>query len=398
MTAAPDPSPLLAAELSPPRLRAPSVRADQLEQVAGARHVRLLLVQAPAGFGKTTLVAAAATALDWRSVWYRLDARDGAPRALLHSLAHAVRQQVPGFGEHLLKERSAPERTSLEESAAAFAREFQETVHEDLFLVLDGYEAPAERSSLDALFADLLTLLPPTLHLVILSRRRPSFALAKLALDGDFAEISHADLRFDADQVAAVVRWQSSIAPTSATIERLLHLTEGWPAGVVLASNVLRQADPGTAGDALAGREFERELFPYFLEEVYAPQSDELQTFLKASCYLEAMDAELAAAVNGSARAEGLLEQLAASGAFTFVDAADGTYRYRSAVPRLPRGEAAPGRRPRSAQRPAAPDRRGARRARLARRSRKALPRARRASPAARASTRTRPQPPRPVQ
>lgn len=329
MTRAPEASSLFTAKLSPPRLRAPSVRADQLEQVAHARDVKLLLVQAPAGFGKTTLVAAAAETLGWQSVWYRLDALDAEPRAFLHSLACAVRRRLPGFGEALLEELGEPEQARVQESAAAFVRELQHVTREDLFLVLDDYEALGEAAPLDALFAALLGLLPPHVHMVILSRRRPTFELAKPALDGELGEISHAVLRFDGAQVAAVVRRQSSIVPTQAAVEQLLQLTEGWAAGVVLAVNALRWMDPDLMEEALAGRDFERELFPYLAEQVFARQSRELQEFLRSTCYLEALTADLAMAVTGSTRTEDLLEQLTAGEVFTFADTS-GVHRYHS--------------------------------------------------------------------
>ena len=103
MTYGGDSSPLFAAKISPPRLRSPSVRADQLAKVAQAREAKLLLVRAPAGYGKTTLVAAAIKNLAWQHVWYRLDSLDADPRAFLCSIARALRQRWPSFGEVLLE-------------------------------------------------------------------------------------------------------------------------------------------------------------------------------------------------------------------------------------------------------------------------------------------------------
>ena len=87
----------LAAKLGPPRLQAPSIRADQLAAVAAAAHVRLLLVRAPAGYGKTTLVAAAAAELGWQCVWYRLDALDADPQAFLAALGGPLSERLLGF-------------------------------------------------------------------------------------------------------------------------------------------------------------------------------------------------------------------------------------------------------------------------------------------------------------
>ena len=261
MTAAPDPSPLLAAKLSPPRLRAPSVRADQLEQVAGARHVRLLLVQAPAGVRQT----------DPRR------RRGDGPR-LAKRLVPARRSgRSAARPPALTRARRAPAGARLRRTSPQGAQRARTDIPRGVGgrvcarVPGDGSRGPlrprrlrgarravvarcALRRSSHAPAADSPPRDPRRPR--DLASRSPSWRSTAIS------PISHADLRFDADQVAAVVRWQSSIAPTSATIERLLHLTEGWPAGVVLASNVLRQADPGTAGDALAGREFEARALP----------------------------------------------------------------------------------------------------------------------------------------
>ena len=329
MTRNGDSSPLFAAKVSPPRLRSPSVRADQLARVAQAGQAKLLLVRAPAGYGKTTLIAAAAESLGWQHLWYRLDSLDADPLAFLCSLTHALRRRWPSLGEVLL-ERAAGSgpAPSAAELVVLLVRELESAANEGLFIILDDYESLRSAAAFNDVISALLDDLPETVHLLVLSRVRPAFPTAKLSLDGDLIEVSHRGLRFDRDQVSAVVERQSGARPTGAVVERLLLLTEGWAAGVLLAGKAAAWTDPREMDDLLLGQDLEREVFPYLAEQVYASQSRQTREFLKATCCLETMTASLAASITGSQDAGRLLEELERREVFTFTDATGGVYRY----------------------------------------------------------------------
>ena len=328
MTGTGDSSPLFAGKISPPRLRSPSVRADQLAKVALAGRAKMLLVRAPAGYGKTTLIAAAADQLAWQHVWYRLDSLDADPPTFLRLLTQALRRLWPSFGDALLERAAGSDgASSTDEMIDMLLKELERTTG-DLFIVLDDYEALTSAQSFNDALAALLDDLPPAVHLIVLSRGRPSIPIAKMALDGHLVVMTHRDLRFDREQVAAVVERQSGATPSGAAVERLLQLTEGWSAGVVLAGKTGQGMDPGGADDVLRGRNLEREVFPYLAEQVYARQSQRTQAFLKATCCLESMTASLAETVTGSRDAGSLLEKLDADEIFTFTDPAGSAYRY----------------------------------------------------------------------
>jgi len=324
-----DSSPLFAAKVSPPKLRSPSVRADQLARVAQAGQAKLLLVRAPAGYGKTTLVAAAADSLGWQHLWYRLDSLDADPLAFLRSLTHALRRRWPSFGEALLERADGSGRApSAAELVVLLIKALERAADEDLFIVLDDYEALLSAPAFNDVIAALLDDLPAAVHLLVLSRVRPAFPTAKLSLDGDLVEVTYRGLRFDRDQVSAVVERQSGARPTDAALEQLLLLTEGWAAGVLLAGKTAVWMDPGEMDDSLLGQDLEREVFPYLAEQVYARQSLQTREFLKATCCLETMTASLAASVTGSRHAGRLLEELEGGEIFTFADPTGSVYRY----------------------------------------------------------------------
>jgi LuxR family maltose regulon positive regulatory protein len=315
--------------MSPPRLRAASLRSDQLARIAEAIRARLLLVRAPAGYGKTTLIAAAAAELGWDCAWYRLDSSDADPASFLRSLAVAVHLRRPDVGETLVSQSAGPgDGTSISDMAAAFVRELRQADAGDLYIVLDDYDALELAGPFDEAVAALLRLLPPTVHLVLLGRRRPAFATAKLELDGGLVEITHRDLLLDGAQIAKVVELQNGATPTGETVERLLQQTEGWPAGVVLAGKAARWMDPEMLEEAPDDLALERAVFPYLAEEVYQRQPSEVRLFLRRTCCLESMTVALAEVVSESPEAQRLLEHLQSHELFTFRDSSAGAFRY----------------------------------------------------------------------
>ena len=276
-------------------------------------------MRAPAGYGKTTLVAAAAAELDWQYLYYRLDRLDAEPESFLHSLALAARLRWPGLGE-------SPDEASpgTGENDAAIAPSTSELVEvlarvdaDRVYIVLDDYDSVEPRERFDATAAALLRLLPPTIHVVVLSRRRPAFATAKLELDGALGEITCRDLLLDRGQMAAVFEQQSGVTPTPAALEMLLQLTEGWAAGVVLAGKAARWADPERLEESLDDLAFGRAVFPYIAAEVYDDQPTEVREFLRQTCCLDSMTVALAEAVSASPDARRLLEYLLERELFT---------------------------------------------------------------------------------
>lgn len=285
---------------------------------------------APAGYGKTTLVASAAAELGWQCVWYRLDQLDADPALFLHSLASAVRLRLPESHETLFQASAGPGDGAASASlmAARFAQELTLAEAEHLFLVLDDYDSVEPAGRFDEAVAALLRLLPPTVHLVVLGRRRPAFATAKLELDGGLAEITHRDLLLDSEQIARTLARQGGATLPPAAVEKLLQLTEGWAAGVVLAGKTASRVDRARLDGALGGRDLEREVFPYFADQVYEKQPAEVRQFLKVTSCLPSMTVALAEAITQSPEAGRLLEQLETEELFAFPDPDGGALRY----------------------------------------------------------------------
>ena len=200
--------------------------------------------------------------------------------------------------------------------------------------------------------------------MVLLSRVRPAFPTAKLALDGELAELGRDDLLLRPRPGGGGRR-----APAAAHHPRTPRSTRcsaspragrrAWcspprgPAG----------RDPESLDGSLAGGDLGRAVFPYLAEQVYARQSPEAQAFLKRSCCLDSLTTALAEAVTGVPDAGRLLARLEADGAFTFAGPSGGAYRYHPLLRGFLQGRARGRGRAGRGHRAAGAERRGARRA-----------------------------------
>jgi len=307
---------VLRARLVPPRLPARCVsRGALVERVRAGLRGRLVAFIAGPGYGKSTLLALSLSGLN--SAWCSLDERMGDPAILMVHLVSAVALCLPGFGAGLRLTGS------VAELVAEFCGEAEAIIAEDLVLALDDVHTVEGAGSAEAL-ALLTRDLPPAVHLALAGRGRLPFPLARLRLGEDVMELGEPDLRFDAAESAELVRAEGLEITPEAAVE-LHRLTEGWPAGLVLAARAQGRL-PAERMPLPAG-----ELFDYLAEEVLAGQPAELQDFLVATAILERFTPELAARVSGRVDARQLLDALVARHLFTVRLEGDGEWhRYHN--------------------------------------------------------------------
>ncbi len=275
----------------------------------------LVLLCAPAGYGKTTLLAEWAQALvqhDVAVAWYALDPSDNDPIPfgpyLLASLTLAL-GPVPELAHASQLLRSSPEMDwqrvlpIIINAVAALDR--------DCVLIFDDYHVittPAIHSGV----AFLLEHLPANLHVVIGSRSDPPLGLARLRARRQLLELRAAALRFTAAEATAFLNDVMQLELTPDLVEQLKERTEGWVAGLQLAALSLagRTDKAGFIASFTGGHRY---LVEYLLEEVVRGQAQEIQTFLQATAILERLCGPLCdallGATSGSAARLAQLEQ-----------------------------------------------------------------------------------------
>ena len=327
----PTPSPV-AAKLARPRIDDVVLRPDTLAAFRRAARRRLALVCAPAGYGKTTVAAAAVERLRIDSVWYKLDVLDRDPVVFLASLTEALRERFADFGDAIRERLSTTAETPfpIEHMQAMFVKECEQRIDRDVHIVLDDYHEAAESTELNRTLDYLMADLPASVRFIVLTRYDPAFSVNRMRLAGDVAAISAETLRFDAEQAVAVLAARTGQRPRREHIERLVALTEGWPASIVLAGLALEWLDLDSLELALSDPRLKQDIYSYLAEQVYRREDEPIRSFLKRTCCLENITAELANRLAGTDAAHRYLAHLAANRVFTFATGEEGAYRYHN--------------------------------------------------------------------
>ena len=272
-------------------------------QLDTATETRLVLVSAPAGFGKSTLLA------DWldqpaiRGAWLSLDARDNDIVRFTRYLAAATaglaggKEDTPSFDAQSFDPELALAGI-LDRVAAA---------GDGAVLVLDDYHL-IDEPAIHQLIASLVERLPPGARVAIATRADPPLPLARLRARGELLEVRAEDLRFTAAEADALVR-SSGVELSPAEVEEITERTEGWAAALRLAAVSLR----GRPDHAELVRRFgasHRFILDYVVEEVLAGLPRESHEFLLRTSILERLCGPLCEAVAGGGDGQERLEEL----------------------------------------------------------------------------------------
>ncbi len=316
------------------KIQAPRQRADAIARPAlearierALREQRLLLLTAPAGFGKTAALTRQIARLPAGSAlaWISCDEDDDLQR-LLACLCAALEPFDPPW-------RSDPETLGVR---AAGTRSQRREAADELLNTLAACEVPRGVIVFDDLhrvsdpklfdFVDLmLPGLPPHWVLVLAGRDTPPLALARLRVQGELAELRESDLQFDASEVEALL--QATPAATGrVSAAQLMARTQGWAVGLRLALNTLSDGRPAAA--TLRSAALDRHVFDYLAAEVLQHMPAELRLFLLRCSVLPELSASRCAAVAQDARAERWLQEIEERGLFvSTLDGAELTLR-----------------------------------------------------------------------
>ena len=278
----------------PPPQHRVVLRPRLIERLNEGLHRRLILISAPAGFGKTTLLSEWVAALPRPVAWLSLDEGDSDPTRFLAYLVAALRTIEADIGEGVLGALQSPQPPPTESVLTTLLNEIT-TVEDDLVLVLDDYHVVDARAVDDAI-TFLLEHLPPRMHLVIATREDPNLPLARLRARGQMTELRASDLRFTPTEAAEFLEGAMGLRLSEEDIAALETRTEGWIAGLQLAATSMRgREDVPEFIRAFAGSH--HFVLDYLVEEVLGQQSESIQTFLLRTSILDHLCGPLCDAV-----------------------------------------------------------------------------------------------------
>jgi len=254
----------------------------------------LILVSAPAGCGKTTLVCEWISRSSLPTAWISLEEGDNDPSHFLSYLILALRSIHPGFGRTILDQLQTPWTRSTVTLLTALLNEIAE-ITSPFLIILDDFHFIHDESVHEAV-AFLIDHLPPQAHLVIVSRADPALPTARLRARGQLTELRLKDLRFSLEEAAEFLEKIAGLRLSTKDLSALNDRAEGWVAGLQMAAASMRGQDdiPGFV-QAFTGSN--RYILDYLIEEVLQRQPLDIQTFLLQTSILERLSAPLCAAI-----------------------------------------------------------------------------------------------------
>ena len=291
-------------------MRAEWVERSALIDELACATAKLVLVDAPAGFGKTTLVA------QWRSspaekrpfAWVSLDRGDSDPRRLWSYVVTALTRTCPDFDGEAIRQELRAQAPEFPASVLPMLANELAALCAPVVLVLDDYHMIRERPCHEQI-RFLLRHLPPSAQIVIITRADPPLPLARLRAAGEMAEIRARELRFSPEEAAELIATVAGMRPGPPDLGQLMERTEGWPAGVYLAAISLRDhPSPRAFIRQFTGNN--RFIVDFLAEEVLGRQPAEIQQFLARTSLLARFCAPLCDAVTGTTGGAAVIEVL----------------------------------------------------------------------------------------
>jgi LuxR family transcriptional regulator, maltose regulon positive regulatory protein len=320
---------LLPALQPPAPRRGTVVRQELLDRLLDEMPAKLVLVAAPAGWGKTSLLR------DWcasgaapRTAWLSLSHGDNDPVRFWAGVIAALRTVYPEVGADALAVLRAPGDKTPEGVLPPLINDLAR-VPERLTLVIDDFHLITSEA-IQECFGYLVDHQPRTLGLIVATRSDPVLPLARMRARAELAEFRADDLRFAEAETAQLLSGTLGLALPPEDIHALQRRTEGWAAGLYLAGLSLRgrkdtaQVIAGLTGDS-------RQIVDYFAAEVLEGLSPRVRSFLLRTSVLDRFSGPLGDAVTGSGGSQALLEELERIQLFLVpLDATRRWYRYHT--------------------------------------------------------------------
>lgn len=287
---------------------------------------KMVLVSAPAGYGKTTLISDWIARQDKVTVWCSLDKRDNDPIEFLKLIVFAIHRKNKEIGKNVLALLQSPGSTSIDYIMEMLINDLLE-LEKEMVLVLDDLHLIKDRQVYDVL-TTFLNYKPTNLKLVISTRSDPPLSFSRLRSQDKIVELRARDLSFSKTDISFLFNRRLKIKLSESDLNILQQKTEGWIAGLQLtAITVEGQNDISGYLMKMAGDN--RYIMDYLIEEVLSNQSEELREFLLKTSVLDQFNASLCNHILQVENSQQILEEFEKNNLFIIpLDFEKQWYRY----------------------------------------------------------------------
>ncbi len=290
-------------------------RLNLFEKLNEGLKRKLILISAPAGFGKTTVVSHWINKYSIPTAWFSIDTNDNDIVDFLSYIISGIQNIDDGFGKRAMEVLKSPTPPSSESIINLLINDIIK-IKKDFILILDDFHLINNKEIFKAL-SYLLEYLPENLHVVILSRSDPNLPIAKIRSQNQLIELRSADLSFSANDISVLFNKKLRTKLSVEDIYSLENKTEGWIAGLQLAALSMQGYDDNSAFiNALAGNN--RYIMDYLIEEVLNAQEDDVKDFLLKTSLLKQFSAPLCNAILNRNDSQQILEKLENNNMFIY--------------------------------------------------------------------------------
>ncbi len=274
-------------------------RKRLLDLLARLTELKLVLVAAPPGYGKTSLLVDFASQQDLPVCWLQLDPLDLDPRRFLFQFIAAIRRQYPAFGEESLAAVLGNPAGLLDREVIAtlLANEVSSSIPEHFIFILDDLQCIEESDEIIAILNGYIERVGENCHLILSSRSLPSLpCLPKMAASMQVGGISFEELSFQPDEIQTLFLLNGGVHIPFSEAEELAAESEGWITGIILS---LQTTPIGGADQLRLARVSGIGLYEYLAQQVLDIQAPEIRSFLLRSAFLGEFDPALCEQVFG---------------------------------------------------------------------------------------------------
>lgn len=274
----------------PFRRRELITRTRLIESLHGQLEKRILLVVAPAGYGKTSLLVDLAQQTEMPVCWLSLDTLDGEPQRFLEYLIASISEQFPQFGRDSRAALESMTSTEKDEERliVTITNEINAHIDDHFLLILDDFHLVGDEPFAGHVVSRLLSLTDEKVHLILASRSLPNLPDSPLLVArNQVGGLTFEELSFLPEEIQRLFQQNNGITLSQADADALVEQTEGWIAAIHLSNG-----QPSSL-PKMHPLESTRELFDFFSREVLSRQSEQVRRFLLMTSLFDTFDVSL---------------------------------------------------------------------------------------------------------